>query len=85
MGISVLGGLMLFFAPPVVPAVIALWAALRFTVIRHTPRAVALAALATGPVAWLFGASLPVMVLGTAGGAVLFLRHLSDWNRVYRE
>ena len=83
MGISVLGGLMLFFAPPVALVVIALWAALRFTVIRHTPRAVAFAALATGPVAWLFGASLPVIVLGTASGAVLFLRHLSNWNRVY--
>ncbi len=85
MGISVLGGLMLFFAPPVVPVIIALWAALRFTLIRHTPRAVAFAALTTGPVAWLFGASPPVVVLGAAGGMVLFLRHLSDWHRVYRE
>jgi len=85
MGISVLGGLMLFFAPPVTPVVIALWAALRFTVIRHTARAVAFAALATGPAAWLFGASPPVVILGIASGAVLFLRHLSNWHRVYRE
>lgn len=85
MGISVLGGLMFFFAPPVVPVVIALWAALRFTVIRHTARAAALAALATGPVAWLFGAPLPAIVLGTASSAVLFLRHLSNWDRVYRD
>ncbi len=83
MGISVLSGLMLFLSPLVVPVVIALWAALRFTVIRHTPRAVALAALATGPAAWLFGASPPVIALGAAGGLVLFLRHLSDWRRTY--
>jgi glycerol-3-phosphate acyltransferase PlsY len=83
MGISVLGGLMLFLSPLVVPVVIALWAVLRFTVIRHTPRAVAFAALATGPAAWLFGALPPVIALGAAGGLVLFLRHLSDWRRVY--
>ena len=84
MGISVLSGLMLFLSPLVVPVVIALWAALRFTVVRHTPRSVALAALATGPAAWLFGASPPVIALAAAGGLVLFLRHLSDWHRVYR-
>ena len=85
MGISVLSGLMLFLSPLVVPVVIALWAALRFTVIRHTPRSVALAALATGPAAWLFGASPPVIALAAAGGLVLFIRHLHDWHRVYRK
>ena len=84
MGISVLSGLMLFLSPLVVPVVVALWAALRFTVIRHTPRSVALAALATGPVAWLLNASPPVIALGAAGGLVLFLRHLGDWHRIYR-
>lgn len=84
MGISVLCGLMLFLSPLVVPVVVALWAALRFTVVRHTPRSVALAALATGPVAWLFNAPPPVIVLSAAGGLVLFLRHLHDWHRVYR-
>lgn len=84
MGISVLGGLMLFLSPLVVPVVIALWAALRFTAIRHTPRSVALAALATGPAAWLFNAPPPVVALGAAGGLVLFIRHLHDWRRVYR-
>ncbi len=83
MGVGTSSGLMLYFAPLVVPATIALWLALRLTVIRHTAKSAAVAMLAAGPLTWLFGASQPVIVLGTASSAVLFLRYWNDWNRVY--
>jgi glycerol-3-phosphate acyltransferase PlsY len=83
MGVGTSCGLMLWFCPFVVPAAIALWLALRLTVIRHTAQSAAVAMLAVGPLTWLFGAPPPVIVLGTSSSAVLFLRYLSDWNRVY--
>jgi glycerol-3-phosphate acyltransferase PlsY len=83
MGVGTSSGLMLWFCPLVMPATIALWLALRLTVIRHTAQSAAVAMLAAGPLTWLFGATLPVIVLGTASSAVLFLRYLSEWNRVY--
>ena len=83
MGVGTSSGLMLYFAPLVVPVMIALWLVLRLTVIRHTAKSAAVAMLAAGPLTWLFGAPPPVIVLGTASSAVLFLRYLSDWNRMY--
>ena len=83
MGVGTSSGLMLYFAPLVVPVMIALWALLRLTAIRHTAKSAAVAMLAAGPLTWLFGASPSVIVLGTASSAVLFLRYWQDRNRVY--
>jgi len=83
MGVGTSSGLMLYFAPLVVPVMIALWLVLRLTVIRHTAKSAAVAMLAAGPLTWLFGAPPQVIVLGTASSAVLFLRYLQDWNRAY--
>jgi glycerol-3-phosphate acyltransferase PlsY len=83
MGVGTSSGLMLYFCPLVVPVMIALWGLLRLTLIRHTAQSAAIAMLAAGPLTWLFGAPPPVIVLGTASSAVLFLRYLNDWNRVY--
>jgi glycerol-3-phosphate acyltransferase PlsY len=83
MGVGTSSGLMAYYCWPVVPVMIALWILLRKTMIRHTARSVVIAMFAAGPLTWLFGASLPVIVLGTANSAVLFLRYLQDWNRVY--
>jgi glycerol-3-phosphate acyltransferase PlsY len=83
MGVGTSSGLMIWFCPLVVPVMIALWVLLRLTVIRHTAQSVVIAMLAAGPLTWLFGASLPVIVLAFGSSAVLLLRYLGDWNRVY--
>jgi glycerol-3-phosphate acyltransferase PlsY len=83
MGVGTSSGLMAYYCWPVVPVMIALWLFLRKTVMRHTARSVVVAMFAAGPLTWLFGGSLPAIVLGTASSAVLFLRYLSDWHRVY--
>lgn len=85
MGVGTSSGLMAYYCWPVVPVMIVLWIVLRKTLIRHTARSVVVAMLAAGPLTWLFGASPPVMVLGTASSAVLLLRYLNDWNRVYKK
>ncbi len=83
MGVGTSSGLMLYFAPLVVPVMIGLWALLRLTAVRHTAKSAAVAMLAAGPLTWLFGASPSVIVLGTASSAVLFLRYWQDRKRVY--
>jgi glycerol-3-phosphate acyltransferase PlsY len=83
MGVGTSAGLMLLYCWPVVPIMIGLWLALRATVIRHTARSVVVAMLAAGPLTWLFGAPPPVIALAFGCSAVLLLRYLGDWNRVY--
>jgi glycerol-3-phosphate acyltransferase PlsY len=84
MGVGTSSGLMLWFCPLVVPVMIALWALLRLTVIRHTAQSAAMAMLAAGPLTWLFGGTIPIIVLATSSSAILLLRYLSDWKRVYK-
>jgi glycerol-3-phosphate acyltransferase PlsY len=83
MGVGTSVGLMVYTCWPVVPITIALWIVLRKTVIRHTARSVVVAMLAAGPVTWVFRAAPPVLALAVGCSAVLLLRYLSDWNRVY--
>ena len=85
MGVGTSSGLMAYYCWPVVPVMIVLWIVLRKTLIHHTARSVVIAMFAAGPLTWLFGAALPVIVLGTASSVVLFLRYLHDWNRVYKK
>jgi glycerol-3-phosphate acyltransferase PlsY len=83
MGVGTSAGLMAYYCWPIVPAMIALWILLRKTVIRHTARSVIVAMFAAGPLTWLFGGSPPAVALGFGTSAVLLLRYLRDWNRVY--
>jgi glycerol-3-phosphate acyltransferase PlsY len=83
MGVGTSSGLMAYYCWPVVPAMIALWIIVRLTIIRHTAKSVVIAMFAAGPLAWLFGASLPAIALAFGCSAVLLLRYLDDWNRVY--
>jgi glycerol-3-phosphate acyltransferase PlsY len=54
-------------------------------VLRHSARGNFAAALLLGPVMWLFSRSIDVTMLALAIGAIIALRALSDWRRVYRE
>ena len=58
-------------------------ALIRFTVLRHTPRAVIAAALITIPAAWLM--RLPPATFALVAGvcALIAARHTVDWNRRY--
>jgi glycerol-3-phosphate acyltransferase PlsY len=68
--------------PALVFAGVAL-ALIRFTVLRHTPRAVIAAALITVPAAWLM--RLPPATFALVAGvcALIAARHTVDWNRRY--
>jgi acyl phosphate:glycerol-3-phosphate acyltransferase len=58
-------------------------AIIRFLIVKHTPRAVIVAALLVVPAAWLMRLSPPIFVL-TAGIAMLIAaRHTVDWGRKY--
>ncbi len=54
-------------------------------VIHHGARASAITAAVMAPAFWLAGLRGPEFWIGIAGGAVLVIRFLSDWNRKYRE
>jgi glycerol-3-phosphate acyltransferase PlsY len=56
---------------------------LRFTVIRHTPRATVAASLCLPVVLYFLQTRAEVFWLGTGISLLVALRHLSDWNRAY--
>jgi len=82
MGLATSGGAMLTHA--VVPLFIAAAAwGLLLRVIRHKARAVMAAALTVPLSLWLLRADVETFWLGAAVTAVVLVRHLADWNRVY--
>jgi glycerol-3-phosphate acyltransferase PlsY len=77
-----MGAVIIYAWPAVFFAGVAL-AIIRFLIVKHTPRAVIVAALLIPPAAWFMRLPLPVFVL-TAGIALLVAaRHTIDWNRKY--
>ena len=81
MGLSTLGGLLLWQQPLAVPIAVALWG-LGYLLLRNSPRAVMLMAVLMVPVFWLLGnfgyASPEAVVLGIGGVGVIFVRHLTQ-------
>lgn len=81
MGLSTLGGLLLWQQPLAVPIAVVLWG-LGYLVLRNSPRAVMLMAMLMVPVFWLLGnfgyASPETVVLGIGGVGVIFVRHLTQ-------
>ncbi len=61
----------------------ALWFGLiRFARV-HRARSTILVMLLAGPLLWVLGLPLPVMLLGVFGGIVVSIKTIPDWNRVY--
>ena len=58
-------------------------ALIRFTVLRHSPRAVIAAALITIPAAWLMRFPPATFALVAGVCALIAARHTIDWNRRY--
>ncbi len=81
MGLSTLGGLLLWQQPLAVPIAAALWG-LGYLLLRNSPRAVILMAVLMVPVFWLLGnfgyVSPQAVVLGIGGVGVIFVRHLTQ-------
>ena len=81
MGLSTLGGLLLWQQPLVLPIAVALWG-LGYLLLRNSPRAVMLMAVLMVPVFWLMRSvnyiSPEAAVLGIGGVGVIFVRHLTE-------
>jgi len=62
---------------------LALWFGLiRFARV-HRARSTILVMALAGPLLWVLGFPLPVILLGTLGGVVVMIKTLPDWNRDY--
>lgn len=84
MGVAPAAGALAAMWPAGLVAAVALGVAMQL-ILRHTARANVVTGLVVGPL-WA-AASAPAWTAGAAAaaGAVVGLRSLSDWNRVYRE
>jgi glycerol-3-phosphate acyltransferase PlsY len=84
MGLGTLGGYILAIYPLGFVLGLGL-AAAGSLILRHSARGNITAGLLFGPVLWLFSQSSTIGFIGAAGGLVIAVRSLSDWNRVYKE
>lgn len=64
-------------------AFIVLWLVLTKVLHRHRARATIVGMLVFALMLWALGISLPGLVMGAGGAAVVILKTLPDWNRVY--
>jgi glycerol-3-phosphate acyltransferase PlsY len=84
MGLATFGGALLaanWFA-----FVVSLGLLLALTlIIHHGARASVLAGILVGPLLWLLNLRGPELWIAVAGGLVIAVRFLIDWNRQYRE
>ncbi len=60
-------------------------AALGSLILRHSARGNLMAGLLVGPAIWLFTHSVNIALMGLTVGAIVAVRALRDWKRVYRE
>jgi glycerol-3-phosphate acyltransferase PlsY len=58
-------------------------ALLRFVILKHTPRAVIVAAVATIPAAWVMEFPIHIFALVACVCGLIAARHTIDWNRKY--
>lgn len=77
-----MGAVVAYAWPAVLFAGLAL-AIFRFVILKHTPRAVIVAALLTVPAAGLMRFDLSVFVLVASVALFIAARHTIDWNRKY--
>lgn len=80
MGLTTAGVTLFLLDGPVLFGLIALWFPLKY-IIKRSPRATMVTAVLLPVVLTLTGADQAILAFGVAAGAVLFVRHLSDWKR----
>lgn len=75
------GGVVLFMLDALALILVVLaWFPLKL-VLKKSPRASALLALVLPGLIWLVDSNSSIVFFGIGAGAIIFLRHLSDWNR----
>jgi glycerol-3-phosphate acyltransferase PlsY len=82
MGLTPLGTILFYLQPLAALAAVPLWFVL-YIAIRHPPRTTMALMLALPLLLWLLGEPLAVIVLGLLAGAVIFIKHIPDFKRVY--
>ena len=80
MGLTTAGVALFLLDGPVLCALILLWFPVKY-LLKHSPRATMVIALLLPVLLALSGADAAIFAFGLAAGAVLFTRHLGDWNR----
>lgn len=83
MGLATGMGVVAAYAWPALLFAGVLLALIRFVILKHTPRAVIVAALITIPAAWLMRFPLPVFILVACVCLLIAARHTIDWDRKY--
>jgi glycerol-3-phosphate acyltransferase PlsY len=86
-GLAKLGGAILaadaLRAFPTAIVVVLLWLLLTRLLHVHRARSTILVMALVGPLLWVLGAPLPVILLGALGGLVVIIKTIPDWHRKY--
>jgi glycerol-3-phosphate acyltransferase PlsY len=80
MGLTVGGAVLFFLVPLALIILLVFWFPIKFF-LKQSARASAVSALLLPVILWLMQARAPLIAFGIGAGAVIFLRHLGDWNR----
>jgi glycerol-3-phosphate acyltransferase PlsY len=80
MGLTTAGATLFLLDGPVLFGLVLLWFPLKY-ILKRSPWATMVVALLLPVLLALFGADWAILAFGLAAGAVLFVRHLSDWKR----
>lgn len=80
MGLATAGTALFLLDGPVLFALIFLWFPLKY-ILKRSPRATMVIALLLPVLLWVTQASASILAFGIGAGAVLFARHLGDWDR----
>ena len=80
MGLTTAGVALFLLDGPVLFGLVLLWFPLKY-LLKRSPRATMVTSLLLPVLLTLSGADWAILAFGLAAGAVLFVRHLSDWKR----
>ena len=80
MGLTPAGVALFLLDGPVLFGLVLLWFPFKYLV-KHSPRATIATALLLPVLLFVSGADSAILAFGLGAGAVLFVRHLGDWNR----
>ncbi len=80
MGLTTAGTALFLLDGPILFALMALWFPLKY-ILKRSPRATMVIALLLPALLWVTQAPASIVAFGVGAGAVLFVRHLGDWNR----
>jgi acyl phosphate:glycerol-3-phosphate acyltransferase len=80
MGLTPTGVALFLLDGPILFALILVWFPLKY-ILKYSPRATMATAALLPVLLVLSGADTAVCAFGLSGGALIFIRHLGDWNR----